>query len=183
MTAPCTRATILVAALLLILPPAAPAAGLDDPGAQGPGPAERRDAPHRPSPGPATDEDLLRTLKTETWPRAYRTRDVALLESILAEEFVLIDANGGITDRRTELSTLPDYRWTHDHFDYRIDHLEIIDHHTAIVAGTGEAHGTRDGTPYCLSYRSSNVLVRRDESWRAVLSHVSGVDTGCEDTD
>ncbi len=193
MTRPCARTATLATFLLLTLFAATPAAGLDDTGlvdtglddtgAQKSGPVGTLESTPPRSPAWSNDEQVLRTLKTDTWPRAYRTQDVALLDSILAEEFVLIDAIGGITDRHTELATLPDYRWTHDRFDYRIDHLEILDNHTAVVAGTGEAHGTRDDTPYCLTYRSSNVLVRRNDNWRAVLSHVSGVDTDCENTD
>lgn len=183
MTRPCARTATLATFLLLTLSAAATAAGLGGTGTHESGPVGTLESTPSRSPAPSMDRQVLRTLKTDTWPRAYRTQDVALLESILAEEFVLIDANGGITDRQTELATLPDYRWTHDRFDYRIDHLEILDNQTAIVAGTGEAHGTRDGTPYCLTYRSSNVLVWRGNTWRAVLSHVSGVDTDCEDTD
>jgi hypothetical protein len=122
----------------------------------------------------------LRQLKEQTWPRAYRERDVELLGGILDATFVLISADGRWTTREQELASLPSYTWPHDTFSYSIRHMEIHHGHTAIIAGEGRASGHgRDGS-YCLRYQSSNVLVRRDSRWKAVLSHVSGVQTDCE---
>ena len=53
-------------------------------------------------------------------------------------------------------------------------------HLVAIISGEGRATGTDAGKPYCLRYQSSNVLIRREIGWRAVLSHVSGVNTQCD---
>ena len=132
---------------------------------------------------PRSDEAALRHLKQQIWPRAYRENDVDLLDRILHERFVLIDAAGQSTSKAEELAMLPDYRWTHDEFAYDVDHLEIFEDQTAVVSGIGQASGASESGDYCLRYRSSNVLIKQDGTWKAVLSHVSGVDTRCKGTD
>ena len=127
----------------------------------------------------ADDESTLRHMKEVLWPQAYRTTDVDLLDSILHDSFVLIDAAGEWTPKHEELALLPGYTWKHDSFHYDIKRLDIYDTDTAIVAGEGLATGTNAERAYCLRYQSSNVLILENGEWKAVLSHVSGVDTEC----
>jgi hypothetical protein len=125
------------------------------------------------------DEAELRQLKETIWPQAYREKDVELLDRILDAEFVLVSADGSWSTKADELASLPSSTWTHDSFEFEIKRLDLYNDNTAIIAGEGRATGTDAGKPYCLRYQSSNVLIRRDIGWRAVLSHVSGVDTQC----
>ena len=116
----------------------------------------------------ATDDEAeLRHIKTELWPQAYREQDVALLDRLLDDSFQLIDAEGNLSTKQGELDYLAKNRWDPGEFEYRIERLDVYDNGVAIVAGEGVA------TNY--SYRSSNVLIKRDGRWRAVSSHVSGV--------
>jgi len=46
-----------------------------------------------------------------------------------------------------------------------------LDNGTAIICGTG--HIQKDSIKS--TYESSNVLVKREGDWKAILSHVSGV--------
>jgi hypothetical protein len=125
------------------------------------------------------DEAELRQLKETIWPQAYRERDVELLDRILDAEFVLVSADGSWSTKADELASLPSSSWPHDSFEFEIKRLDLYNDNTAIISGEGRATGTDAGKPYCLRYQSSNVLIRRDIGWRAVLSHVSGVDTQC----
>jgi hypothetical protein len=131
------------------------------------------------SAGGHPDEALLRELKEVTWPRAYREKDVALLDRILDTEFVLVSADGTWSTKADELASLPAGAWPHDSFEFEIIRLDLYNENTAIISGEGRATGTDAGKPYCLRYQSSNVLIRRSIGWRAVLSHVSGVNTQC----
>lgn len=128
----------------------------------------------------AHDAEQLTRLKQDLWPEAYREHEVELLDSILDDSFILVDAQGNWTNKQQELAFLPDYNWPHSRFEYRIKRLELISDDAAIVAGEGMAQGTEESGPYCLRYQSSNVLVRRSQGWKAVLSHVSGVETRCD---
>lgn len=127
------------------------------------------------------DHNTLRHLKETLWPQAYREADVELLDSILHEDFAIITASGEWSTRKTELAELPNYGWPHESFSYQIRRLDIYHDNTAIVAGEGRASGNNDEGPYCLRYQSSNILIKQGGKWKAVLSHVSGVDTVCRE--
>ncbi len=126
------------------------------------------------------DRDTLRHLKERLWPKAYREADVDLLDSILHEDFAIITASGDWSTRERELAELPAYDWPHESFSYQIRRLDIYHDNTAIVAGEGRASGKNNEGPYCLVYQSSNVLIKQEGEWKAVLSHVSGVTTDCD---
>ncbi|MDF2180262.1 nuclear transport factor 2 family protein [Aliiglaciecola sp. CAU 1673] len=127
------------------------------------------------------DKKILRHMKEVLWPQAYREQDVDLLDKILAANFVMIDSQGNWTDKAIELADLPSYAWPHEQFHYEIKRLEIFGDDSAIVAGEGRAKGQGKEGPYCLRYQSTNVLYKEHHQWRAVSSHVSGVQTACTD--
>ncbi len=116
---------------------------------------------------PSSDETTLRHFKTVLWQQAYRNGDVDLLERLLHDSFEMIDADGNRSDKQDELDYVRDNTWDPGAFEYQIERLQIFNDNYAIVAGRGLA------TEF--SYRSSNVLVKEEGEWRAVMSHVSGV--------
>lgn len=121
------------------------------------------------------DEVTLRHLKEVLWPKAYAAQDVALLDSILADEFRLIDADGNWSTKRDELEYIRDHKPAYDSLVFAVRRLEIFENGTAIVAGEGTVRGTDREGAYVMTYQSTNVLIKRDGTWQAVSSHVSGV--------
>ena len=122
-----------------------------------------------------SDEASLRYLKTVEWPAAYREQDTVLLDKILADEFQFVDQEGVATSKRFELEYIKKHKPTYQSFVFTVDDLRIFENGTAIITGTGVIKGEEDGKPYVTTYRSSNVLIRRDGQWKAIQSHVSGV--------
>jgi hypothetical protein len=120
------------------------------------------------------DEEVLREIKEVLWPRAYATQDVDLLDSILAEEFQMVDAEGNWSTKAAELEWIRANAPSYDSLEYNITRLDIFENGTAIVAGTGVVSGSAEEGPYVLEYQSTNVLIKRDGVWQAVASHVSG---------
>ncbi len=120
-----------------------------------------------------TEKELetLRYLKEVEWPQAYREQDTVLLDRILGDDFQMITNDGEWSDKVRQLERIKAAPMDHDSFRYEIKRLEILENGTAIIAGTG--HIINDGQETI--YQSSNVLVKRDGIWKAVLSHVSGV--------
>lgn len=114
-----------------------------------------------------SDEDTLRHFKTVLWNQAYRTQDVELLDRLLHDSFQMIDADGNRTTKQDELAYIRDNAWDPGEFEYQIERLEIYRGQFAIIDGTGIA------TNY--TYKSSNVLIKDQGDWRALSSHVSGV--------
>ena len=124
----------------------------------------------------AADEQELRTLKQELWPKAYREGDAALLDSLLAAEFQLVDPSGGVSTKAQELAHVAREKWVNRSFRFEIDRLDVFENGTAVVAGRGVVVGPASDPGGGYHYRSSNVLIRRDGRWQAIASHVSGVE-------
>ncbi len=116
------------------------------------------------------DKNILRNIKEELWPKAYREQDTILLNQILDESFELIDGSGNRFTKKDELHWIKNNATKHDSFHYEIKRLEIYKNGTAIISGTG--HIYKDSI-YSF-YQSSNVLIKKDSIWKAISSHVSG---------
>ena len=112
------------------------------------------------------DEALLRNIKLNLWPTAYRTQDADLLARILHDSFEMIDANGVRSTREQELDYVRNNQWDPGEFEYLIERLEIYEGGFAVVDGTGNAEK--------YTYKSSNFFVKQDGVWKAIASHVSG---------
>lgn len=121
------------------------------------------------------DEKKLRILKEEWWPRAYQTQDMKLLDRILADEFQMIDADGNVFKKSDELDYIRQHKPAYDSFEFKIERLDIFENGTAIVSGTGIIQGKDTEGAYITTYRSSNVLIKRNKDWKAISSHVSGI--------
>ncbi|WP_421765536.1 nuclear transport factor 2 family protein [Ekhidna sp.] len=121
------------------------------------------------------DEAILREFKTVLWPKAYAEQDTALLNSMLHEEFELVDDNGDKYTKADELEYISNYGPTYDEFDFEITRLDIFENGTAVISGTGTMKGIDGAEAYITTYKSSNVVVKVDGQWKAINSHVSGV--------
>lgn len=117
------------------------------------------------------DTKILRNLKEVQWPKAYREQDTLLLNTILGDDFQMIDAAGTWSTKKDELEWIKENAMQPDSFRYEIKRLDIFDNGTAIVCGTGHVHNDSIKT----IYQSSNILIKRNGIWKAVASHVSGI--------
>ena len=111
--------------------------------------------------------------KEVEWPKAYAEQDTILLDRILGEDFQMIDQDGNWYTKKDELDWIKKNAAGYDSFHFEIKRFEILDNGTAIICGTG--HILNDTVKSI--YQSSNVLVKREGEWKAVLSHVSGLKT------
>jgi ketosteroid isomerase-like protein len=131
--------------------------------------------PENRSPLSPDDREKLTQLKEVYWPQAYREQDTVLLDRILADEFQMIDAEGAWSTKKFELDYISKNKPTYDSFRFEIKRLDVFENGTAVVAGTGHISGTGDDGPYKMIYQSSNILIKRKGEWKAISSHVSGV--------
>ncbi len=113
----------------------------------------------------------LKFLKEVLWPKAYHTHNLDLLDSILDNDFEMIDQAGGWYNKKDEIDWVTKSDQAPDSFYYEIKRLDIYSNGTAIIAGTG--HNFNDTIES--TYQSSNVLINKNGRWVAVSSHVSGV--------
>jgi hypothetical protein len=91
------------------------------------------------------DEAAIRELKETLWPKAYFEQDAALLDRILAPEFLMVDDSGAWSTKAAELAWVAKNKPGYDSLTFYLGH-----------------------------YQSTNVLIKRNGQWRAVASHVSG---------
>lgn len=123
----------------------------------------------------SADEKALRHIKEVEWPKAYREQDTALLDRILADEFQSIDDEGNWFTKAEEMDYIRKNKPSYESFRFEIKRLEIFENGTAIVAGTGHIRGRDAEGLYKVEYQSSNILIKRGGLWKAVASHVSGI--------
>ncbi len=123
----------------------------------------------------AEDEKTLRHLKEVLWPEAYKNQDTALLDRILAEEFQMIDASGNTFKKSDEMQYVSTNKPSYETFEFSISRLDIFENQTAVVSGLGVIKGKDDKGQYQTTYHSSNVLIKRADLWKAISSHVSGI--------
>lgn len=116
------------------------------------------------------DKKALKYLKEVEWAKAYAEQDTLLLDRILGDDFKMIDQSGNWYSKKDELDWIKENATSNDSFHYEIKRFEILENGTAIICGTG--HILKDSINSI--YQSSNVLVKRNGTWKAVLSHVSG---------
>lgn len=116
------------------------------------------------------DNAFLMDLKEVQWPKAYAEQDTLLLDKILGDDFQMIDKGGNWYTKKDELNWIKGNATDNDSFRYEIKRFDLLENGTAIICGTG--HILKDSVKSI--YQSSNVLIKRDGNWEAVLSHVSG---------
>ena len=143
-----TRTRRLALALLLLLLPALPAAAQ--------------------APAVRSDQDILVQLERD-WDKAFHSHDVATIDKILADEFIVTYDDGVRADRKKELELAAT-------FDEHVDSSTMDDFivreygNTAIVWFTLHLVGPVNGKPTEISFFFTDVFVLRDGRWQAVSS-------------
>lgn len=121
------------------------------------------------------DETELRHIKEDLWPKAYQTQDGVLLDQILSEDFQMIDASGNVFLKQDEVNYVKQNKPEYKSYKFHIERLDIYASNSAVVSGTGMIQGQDAEGEYITTYRSSDLFVRENTSWKAVSSHVSGL--------
>lgn len=120
-----------------------------------------------------SDQQILIGL-TEGWDRAFRERDVAFLESILADEFIATYGDGTRGDKARELALATNFNQQID--SSTLDEFTVrIYRDTAVVMFTQRMVGPVQGEPTEVTQRYIDVWVFRDGRWQCVASQSTRV--------
>ena len=120
-----------------------------------------------------SDQDILMQLEHD-WDAAFRRHDVAFIERLLAEEFIVTYDDGSRGDRARELmlATSIDQQVESS----RLDEFTVREYgNTAVVWFTLHLTGPVNGQRVEHSYRFTDVFVLRDGRWQCVSSQSSRV--------
>ena len=130
------------------------------------------------SPSPQTsgvqsDQEVLIGLERR-WNDAVYSKDIAFIDSILADDFTGTDENGDTGDRAKELQLVADFNQQvvsaiQDEFVVRVYR------DTAVVRFTLHLVGIRQGQRAEVNLKYSDVWVMSDGRWRCVSAHSTKV--------
>lgn len=99
--------------------------------------------------------------------------DRAVLERMLAPDYLLVRASGRVGDRNDFIAGFTDPRSHLEPFEIR-DRLFIRPSpDTAIVGGEAWVRGTEDGKPFTQHFRYSDMFARRNGQWMVVYTQVT----------
>jgi ketosteroid isomerase-like protein len=120
-----------------------------------------------------SDQQNLIKLERD-WDAAFHRKDVAFIDSILAEEFVSTYGDGSRGDRAKELKLATEFNQQID--SSTLDEFVVkVYGNTAVVWFTQRLVGPSKGQPLTLTYRYVDVFVMRDGRWQCVASQSTKV--------
>ncbi len=118
-----------------------------------------------------SDADLIRSLELK-WTESYKQRQVQMLSSLLADDFVITIEDGSIYSKTGYISHSAEP-------SVRVEVAEMSDlkvrmhGNTAIVTGAYHEKGESDGKPYEYHDRLTDVWMKSGGKWQVVASHYS----------
>lgn len=121
---------------------------------------------------PSGDEQELRDIE-QGIARAWLQRDRAFLETVLAPEWTVTQADGTMLTRNIVLGEFFDAV----SFDANaIDDVAVtLFADTAVVRGRTSVRATFDGAAVTAQIRFTDVFIRRNQQWQVVASHASSL--------
>ena len=121
-----------------------------------------------------SDQQVLIELE-QAWHEAFYHKDVAFIESILADEFVATYGDGSKGDKARELALTTEFNQRvesaiHDEFTVKVYR------DTAVVRFTLHVVGIKQGQRAEVTFRYTDVWVIYDGMWQCVSTHSTKVD-------
>src|SRR5215217_8551396 len=123
-----------------------------------------------------SEEDEVRRMEYQ-WGEAFERKDVATLDGLMADEYILTDPLGNVRSKAESLTAI---ERNEVHFEStESDNVKIrINGDTAVVTGRSTFRGRYKGWSMAGRYQYTDVLVKRRGAWKAVGSHITALGTG-----
>ena len=120
-----------------------------------------------------TDKDDLLKLEQE-FTDAVLENDAEAIGRITADDWVIIDADGGVIDKESFLKVVKSGVLTHSSMSSNEIRVRIYND-TAVVTALATSKGKYMGKAFVSTERATDVFVRKDGRWLCVLSHLTRV--------
>jgi ketosteroid isomerase-like protein len=108
----------------------------------------------------------------EEFSQAIVENDAEAVGRFLADDWIIIDPDGGIVDRARFLGVIKSGVLTHEMME-SADTTARIYGNTAIVTALTTTKGTFSGQAFTTRERATDVFVMRDGRWQCVLSQLT----------
>jgi ketosteroid isomerase-like protein len=106
------------------------------------------------------------------WTQAFMKNNAAAIERFIADDWVIVDADGGVIDKAKFLAAIKSGALTHDTIKLDEPNVRIYGD-TAIVTGRATSSGKYMATPFTTHERSTDVFVKRDGRWRCFFTQLT----------
>jgi hypothetical protein len=109
----------------------------------------------------------------QTWNRSWLEKDAAVVEKMMAAEYVYVAPNGQLLDRETILNIIrsPSYRLDRSTRTEVI--IKPVGHDGAAMVFRSQAEGAYEGKSFKDDYRCTTLCARRGAEWEIVLEQCS----------
>lgn len=118
-----------------------------------------------------SDSAAIRALELK-WTESYKQRNIDILSSLLAEDFVITVEDGNIYSKAGYISHSADPS-THVQAAELSDLKVRIHGDTAVVTGAYHEKGESNGKPYEYHDRLTDIWMKVGGKWQVVASHYS----------
>ncbi len=98
--------------------------------------------------------------------------DVQALDGLLADDWIIVDPDGGIIDKARFLGVIESGLLTHEMME-ATDVRVHIHGDTAVVVALTTTRGKFSGLPFTTTERAADVFVRQGDQWRCVFSQLT----------
>ena len=106
------------------------------------------------------------------WTEAYRDRNINILSSLLAEDFVITVEDGSTYGKEGYITHSADPT-VHVEVAEQTDVHVHMHGNTAVINGAYHEKGTSKGKPYEYRDRFTDVWIKADNRWQVIASHYS----------
>lgn len=124
-------------------------------------------------------EQELRALET-AWDNAVAAKDTMALGRIIADDFVMIGANGTVSDKRLLIEGIADPQLQIEPFQTEDVRVRIYGN-VAVLTGRYSQRGRWQGQAYETAARYTDVYVRSGGRWRAVSAQATRIPAPAKD--
>ena len=109
----------------------------------------------------------------ETWNRAWLEKDAAVVEKLMADEYVFITPNGYVVDRQSILEVIRSTSYRLDRSTRTEVIIKPVGNDSAAVVFRSQAEGEYEGKSFKDDNRCTSLCTRRGEEWQIVMEHCS----------
>jgi ketosteroid isomerase-like protein len=116
------------------------------------------------------EEELLKVEKG--FVDAIAKNDLEAIERFITDDWIIINADGGIIDRERFLEVIKSGTLTHEMMESEDMRVRVYGD-SAVVSALTRSKGKFMGQEFTTHERSTDVFVRRDGRWRCVLTQLT----------
>ena len=116
------------------------------------------------------EEELLKVEKE--FANAIVKNDPEAIGRFVADDWIIIDPDGGIVERARFLEVIKSGVLTHEMMESEDVHVRVYGD-SAVVTGLTRTKGKFMGQDFSTQERATDVFVKRDGRWQGVLSHLT----------